>query len=530
MSLWAAILAGGAIPWQARVALAVALLLARVSAPTAAILGLGALVWGTWGFTPEGIATALLFAALARSADGPPQVRWALSAALLALGNVGIFAVMGVFLWGMEVSAGARPQVLLGALILWGIAPRGGEIRGEQGFSAEVRPGARTPRVGRDPVLCTVRGAAVPYMRVTVLPDWVDGAWRADTTSHPALEGTPPADAVELEITREGALGGYLCTAGWAPFPQGVDAALDAHGGWHSSDQNNLHYKLLASPPWGSGGRYWTPPLSLDILERLTAVPSGLRPVLEAQARALAGDARTPEEAILRLEEGLRRGWRWREGGRARDLAAFLTNDRSGHCEHFSSALAMLARTRGLPTRVVSGLANGEQIGEETVFRASDAHAWVEVYLPGSGWTIADASPLAEGARPVEERVRRSLRRTRLAAFPLLWGALGLVATVATLRLMLRPSSNSIKNDRPTHALHRAFEQVARRGWVAPEALAPLEAAQFLREQGCPQGNSLVRLAEISYLVRYAGVPEHALHIEIRSLEREITRSCRGET
>jgi len=78
-------------------------------------------------------------------------------------------------------------------------------------------------------------------------------------------------------------------------------------------------------------------------------------------------------------------------------LADFLFNVRRGHCEYFSSAMTIMARTQGIPARVVNGFLAGEynEVSEQFVVRGREAHSWVEVYFPGYGWTTFDPTPSA---------------------------------------------------------------------------------------------------------------------------------------
>ncbi len=69
----------------------------------------------------------------------------------------------------------------------------------------------------------------------------------------------------------------------------------------------------------------------------------------------------------------------------------FLFHSRSGFCAHYASSLAFLLRAAGIPARLVTGYLGGEyhpQDGYVSVYQF-DAHAWVEVWLPG-GWQKAD--------------------------------------------------------------------------------------------------------------------------------------------
>jgi transglutaminase-like putative cysteine protease len=78
-------------------------------------------------------------------------------------------------------------------------------------------------------------------------------------------------------------------------------------------------------------------------------------------------------------------------------LASFLFDVKSGHCEYFASALAILLRTAGIPTRIVSGYYGGQYIsnGNYYALRQGDAHTWVEIYYPGRGWQPSDPTPVA---------------------------------------------------------------------------------------------------------------------------------------
>ncbi|MFN2557701.1 MAG: transglutaminaseTgpA domain-containing protein [Nitriliruptorales bacterium] len=75
-------------------------------------------------------------------------------------------------------------------------------------------------------------------------------------------------------------------------------------------------------------------------------------------------------------------------------LTNFVTNTRTGYCEYFATAMAVMLRLEGLPSRVVVGFRLGEEIGpREYVVTTDDAHAWVEVLFPGYGWIQFEPTP-----------------------------------------------------------------------------------------------------------------------------------------
>ena len=76
-------------------------------------------------------------------------------------------------------------------------------------------------------------------------------------------------------------------------------------------------------------------------------------------------------------------------------LAFFLFHRRKGHCEYFASAMAVMLRVEGIPSRVVTGFQSGiyNPISKSILIRTSDAHSWVEAWLPGRGWITFDPTP-----------------------------------------------------------------------------------------------------------------------------------------
>jgi hypothetical protein len=73
----------------------------------------------------------------------------------------------------------------------------------------------------------------------------------------------------------------------------------------------------------------------------------------------------------------------------------FLFGEKKGHCEFFATAGALMARELGIESRVAYGWAGGEYFKESLmfVFRAREAHAWVEVSVPGYGWAVMEPTP-----------------------------------------------------------------------------------------------------------------------------------------
>jgi protein-glutamine gamma-glutamyltransferase len=73
----------------------------------------------------------------------------------------------------------------------------------------------------------------------------------------------------------------------------------------------------------------------------------------------------------------------------------FLITYRYGNCEYFASALAVMLRIAGIPSRVVGGYRGGtyNDLGQYYVVTQNEAHLWTEAYVAGSGWLRLDPTP-----------------------------------------------------------------------------------------------------------------------------------------
>ncbi|MBL4686270.1 MAG: DUF3488 domain-containing protein [Nannocystaceae bacterium] len=76
-------------------------------------------------------------------------------------------------------------------------------------------------------------------------------------------------------------------------------------------------------------------------------------------------------------------------------LEGFLFDSQAGHCEYFATAMAVLLRESGVPTRLVNGYygAHYNDIGGYYTVRQADAHSWVEVHFGAPGWVTFDPTP-----------------------------------------------------------------------------------------------------------------------------------------
>jgi len=70
----------------------------------------------------------------------------------------------------------------------------------------------------------------------------------------------------------------------------------------------------------------------------------------------------------------------------------FDNSARDGFCNYYASAMALMARSLGMPARVVAGYTHGSLENGKYVVRGVDAHSWTQVYFAGYGWVNFEPS------------------------------------------------------------------------------------------------------------------------------------------
>lgn len=245
----------------------------------------------------------------------------------------------------------------------------------------------------------------------------------------------------------------------------------------------------------------------------------------------------------------------------------FLFQRQKGHCEYFSSAMAVMLRVAGVPTRNVNGFLGGEwnEYSDYIAVRAGDAHSWVEVYLGDAGWVTFDPTPagsvdqLGRGGGGAFDKLRRLADVLRFQWFKWVidydlarqlkalrnigkffrggagrvfgdrwqglsgWirdhkaaaagGLAALAAGIIGLVLWRRRraggsgASGTRRRDRDPIALayQRAHRLLARRGFGKSEFETPREHARALRESGAPGAQTLADITELYYAAEYGG-------------------------
>ncbi len=146
-------------------------------------------------------------------------------------------------------------------------------------------------------------------------------------------------------------------------------------------------------------------------------LPATLPDSIRSLAGEIAGGQHDPAVVAARLLAHFSRGYTYslRVPDSSGDpLEAFLLGHRTGYCEYFAAALAVMLRSQGIPARLVSGYLGGDYVpaGAYYLVTQASAHAWVEAYL-GGDWVRFDPTPASgELGSTYAARLRRR---------PLLW-------------------------------------------------------------------------------------------------------------
>jgi transglutaminase-like putative cysteine protease len=195
------------------------------------------------------------------------------------------------------------------------------------------------------------------------------------------IAGMPRTISINLpEVRRSAASGAYLIS-----LPAGYHGGL-MYGVYSFFEDESA--PVQSTPP----------PLSPGQRTQLLQLPE-IDPRIPRLARKMTAGAVGEMERARQLERSLRTEYGYTlellPAEVPDPLANFLFDRRKGHCEYFASAMAVMLRTMGIPSRVVTGFQSGvfNPMTHLQVVRASDAHSWVEAWIDGRGWTSFDPTP-----------------------------------------------------------------------------------------------------------------------------------------
>ncbi|MBI5776221.1 MAG: DUF3488 domain-containing protein [Nitrospirae bacterium] len=142
-----------------------------------------------------------------------------------------------------------------------------------------------------------------------------------------------------------------------------------------------------------------------SLRRRFLQLPAGSQRVAEL-ARQIVQPAAPSYDMAAAVERHLKQSYQYSldlgTSPAVNPVEDFLFVRKTGYCDHYATAMVVLLRTLGIPARLATGFAQGEwnDVGGYYTVRQRDAHAWVEVYFPNSGWVTFDPTPNVPLALP----------------------------------------------------------------------------------------------------------------------------------
>ncbi len=338
---------------------------------------------------------------------------------------------------GLTDGARLLLQALPIALVLWLFFPRFAEPlwhapnpdnAATTGLSDTLSPGDITDLALSDDVAFRVhfRGAPPPaaerYWRGPVLYDFDGRTWRrrdAELIASPALEPQGPAYVYTITLEPHGH--NWIYTLDWP-------SSWDLPRAFLTPDYMLIQSSPVAQPLSVTATSHTHTASSDDLgaalRERDTRLPPGSNPRTRAFAVQLRAQHPEPLDyvaAVLEMFQTEQYFYTLVPPPLGADpVDEFLFDTKQGFCGHYASAFAVLMRAAGIPARVVTGYYGGtyNRYADYWLVRQSDAHAWVEVWIDGRGWTHVDpTSAIAPGR--IDHSVRDAESASAALGMPL---------------------------------------------------------------------------------------------------------------
>ena len=262
------------------------------------------------------------------------------------------------------------------------------------------------------------------YLRISVLTRFTANEWSSGDRQIPTENRSdgrmPELVGVAADVPRTAfdydveVLDDFRST--WLPTMDPV-TAVRADGDWRY-DEATMDFLAADKELDTSGLRYSMTGVQLDLSAQeladapssagqvsadFTDLPPGMPPVIRQLANDVTAGVPTRFQKAVALQDWFRENFTYSldnvpEGNGTDTLVDFLSTDgefgRTGYCEQFAAAMAVMARQLGIPSRVAVGFLVPDEV-EAGVFEYSayDLHAWPELFIAGSGWVRFEPTP-----------------------------------------------------------------------------------------------------------------------------------------
>ncbi|MEO5921406.1 MAG: DUF3488 and transglutaminase-like domain-containing protein [Pseudolysinimonas sp.] len=268
----------------------------------------------------------------------------------------------------------------------------------------------------------TTAGAGV-YLRLATLDQFNGRSWSPtlieSDPDHTVAEFPRPiglGDRIDRELFAANVQVGEI-SGRWLPLPYPSQTVTGVTGSWYwepnglsarSGDSGvrgqqyevtfldvkpNLEQVSIAMPDPGGDDPWLALPARLPESIAATAAEVTAAGVTSYDKAILLQTYFTDGTFLYSEDAPVEKGY---DGSGAEIIARFL-DEKSGYCVHFASAMAIMARTLGIPSRIAVGFQPGTASTADgvTTYTVSshDLHAWPELYFDGIGWLRFEPTP-----------------------------------------------------------------------------------------------------------------------------------------
>jgi hypothetical protein len=326
-------------------------------------------------------------------------------------------------------------------------------------------------------------------------------------------------------------------------FPTG-EIMADTYDSYRSPIllEKGMYYTVVArrpAPQRGGPDRELPPPerlrrAGLEVAPYLSLPPSTSARTREL-ARSITVGAAGPRERLQRIEAYLENSYPYdleipAFPARADQLDHFLFEAKRGYCEHFATAMALMGREVGVPTRLVTGYLPGD-FNPFTGFyevKTAHAHAWVEAYLWGRGWVAFDPTPGFTGPGESSEGLNLPVAdwaRAIQSQGPVALVGIGAIALGSGIWLVLRLRRRPRGISEASRAYLKLLAIAGRVGRFPTEGLTPRELVERIAQEPAlraiaPEAEAIVTRYEA---IRFGGAPDDGeLARAVKALEARL--------
>ncbi|MEO6943748.1 MAG: DUF3488 and transglutaminase-like domain-containing protein [Lacisediminihabitans sp.] len=328
--------------------------------------------------------------------------------------SFGAVAIVGALLVAVALPPGVTIGGGGGVLVKTGLNPAlelGNDLRSTSSTAA---------------LIYTTTAKKPPYLRLVTLEKFSGRAWlpdapRQEQRNDVASFSAPPGLSARVATTViRSTITVSNFASPWLPVPYPTSSITGLSGDWYWEPGS-----LAVSSPNGSvDGQDYTVK-SVDInptprqlsaagssvpagLAKYLSLPSDLPTIIPDVARQVTAGEPSNYTRALALQEYFRGAeFTYSEQAPVNDgydgtgmavIAKFL-EVKSGYCIHFASAMAVMARSLGIPSRVAVGFQPGTVTGTDSqgfairTVTSHDFHAWPELYFDGIGWVPFEPTP-----------------------------------------------------------------------------------------------------------------------------------------